>query len=178
VGWLIVQVATQTLPFFEIPNWAMRLVILLVVLGFPIALIIAWAFELTPEGLKRTETAPIASSRESRSRAWIYVVIAGAALSVGLFFVGRYTARSTSADVDGRSSATSLREKSVAVLPFENLSEDKGNAYFVDGMQDEVITRLAKIGELRVISRSSTQRYKTQRTNWRRSHASSASPTW
>jgi TolB-like protein/Tfp pilus assembly protein PilF len=165
VGWLVVQVATQTFPFFEVPNWSVRLVILLVVIGFPIALIIAWAFELTPAGLKRTESTDEPSRTTASSRTWIYVVIAGAALSIGLFFVGRYTATSTRDRADERRDTGSLPEKSVAVLPFENLSDDKANAYFVDGMQDEVITRLAKIGELRVISRSSVQRYKTQRTN-------------
>ncbi|MEY2584987.1 MAG: hypothetical protein QOD80_1013 [Verrucomicrobiota bacterium] len=164
VGWLVVQIATQTFPFFDVPNWAVRLVILLVAIGFPIGLVIAWAFELTPEGLKRTESVPAAPQKESRSRAWIYVVMAGAGLSIGLFFAGRYTARITSTGEDGRRAA-SLPGKSIAVLPFENLSEDKANSYFVDGMQDEVITRLAKISELRVISRTSTQRYKTQRSN-------------
>ena len=91
VAWLLMQVASQIFPFFEIPNWIVRLVILLLVIGFPIALIIAWAFEVTPEGIKRTEAADAAGLR-SRGGAWIYVVLIGAALSVGLFFVGRYTA--------------------------------------------------------------------------------------
>ena len=95
VGWLLVQVATQVFPFFEIPNWAVRLVVLAVVIGFPVALVIAWAFELTPQGLKRTEDVdPAASARQPRKHAWIFVVIVGALLSVGMFFVGRYTARS------------------------------------------------------------------------------------
>src|SRR5438552_6109434 len=94
VGWLFVQVATQVFPFFEIPNWAVRLIVLMIVLGFPIALVIAWAFELTPEGLKRTEDADRApAARKPREHAWILVVIIGAALSVSLFFVGRYTAK-------------------------------------------------------------------------------------
>ena len=91
VAWLLMQVASQIFPFFEIPNWIVRLVILLLVIGFPVALIIAWAFEVTPEGIKRTEAADAAGQR-SRGVAWIYVVLIGAALSVGLFFVGRYTA--------------------------------------------------------------------------------------
>jgi TolB-like protein/predicted Zn-dependent protease len=173
VGWLLVQIATQTFPFFEVPNWAVRLVILLVMIGFPIALIIAWAFELTPEGLKRTESdgdIAVASRKQDGGKGWIHVVIAGVALSAGLFFLGRYSANRATGTEDGRRSAMSLPdtaviEKSVAVLPFDNLSEDKANAYFVDGMQDEVITRLAKIAELRVISRTSTQRYKTRSTN-------------
>src|SRR5881628_2091779 len=88
VGWLLVQVATQVFPFLEIPNWVVRLVIALVMIGFPIALVIAWAFEATPEGLKRTEDVDLAAQGRRKSHAWIYVVIIGALLSVGLFFVG------------------------------------------------------------------------------------------
>src|SRR3954462_670968 len=90
VGWLLVQIATQVFPFFEIPNWAVRLVVLVIILGFPIALVIAWAFELTPEGLKRTEAANITAQTHSKSHGWIYVVIVSALLSVGLFMLGRY----------------------------------------------------------------------------------------
>src|SRR5438270_3374339 len=90
VGWLLVQVATQVFPFFEIPNWAVRLVVLLIIVGFPIALVIAWAFEATPEGIQRTEDVDLATApRQSRKHAWIYVVVIGAALSIGLFFLGR-----------------------------------------------------------------------------------------
>jgi TolB-like protein/Tfp pilus assembly protein PilF len=163
VGWLIVQVATQTFPFFDVPNWSVRLVILLVVIGFPIALIIAWAFELTPAGLKRTEATGEPTPPAKSSRAWIYVVIAGAALSVGLFYVGRYTATST--NDDGRRRAASLPEKSIAVLPFASLSEDKANSYFADGIQDEILTRLSKIAELKVISRTSTQQFQSKPGN-------------
>src|SRR5438132_1115277 len=92
VGWLVVQIATQVFPFLEIPNWIVRLVIVLVAIGFPIALVIAWAFELTPEGLKRTEVADAAIAPRSSHRAWIYVVVIGGVLSIGLFFLGRYTA--------------------------------------------------------------------------------------
>src|SRR4051812_17532519 len=143
VGWLLVQIATQTFPFFEVPNWAVRLVILLVVNGFPVALIIAWAFELTPEGLKRTESD--APRKHASGKAWIYVVIAGVGLSVGLFFLGRYTAVAIRGTDGGRRSAVSLpdtvvAEKSIAVLPFASLSEDKANAYFSDGIQDEILT--------------------------------------
>lgn len=92
VGWLLIQVGTQVFPFFEVPNWGVRLIVLLIVVGFPIALILAWAFELTPEGIKRTEDADLVTSRVSRKQRWIYVVIIAGALSVGLFFLGRYTA--------------------------------------------------------------------------------------
>src|SRR2546421_10674076 len=90
VGWLLVQVATPVFPFFEIPNWAVRLIVLLIGIGFPIALVIAWAFELTPEGLKRTEDINLATQTRPKSRAWIFIVIIGALLSVGLFMLGRY----------------------------------------------------------------------------------------
>src|SRR4249920_3393209 len=121
VGWLLVQVATQVFPFFEIPNWAIRLVVLAIVIGFPIALIIAWAFELTPEGLKRTEDVDPATDKRRRSHTWIYVVVIGAVFSIGLFFVGRYTARSPNA-ARTEAAGSSIPQKSIAVLPFENLS--------------------------------------------------------
>ena len=92
VGWLLIQVATQVFPFFEIPNWGVRLIVLFIVIGFPVALVLAWAFELTPEGIKRTESAEELPKKAPRSRAWIYVVVIAGAISVGLFFIGRYTA--------------------------------------------------------------------------------------
>src|SRR5437870_13310541 len=90
IGWLLIQVATQVFPFFEVPNWGVRLVVLLIVVGFPIALIIAWAFELTPEGIKRTEEADRTYPGRSRGRAWIYIVISAGLLSAGLFFFCSY----------------------------------------------------------------------------------------
>ena len=167
VGWLIAQVATQIFPFLEIPNWAIRLVVLLIVIGFPIALIIAWAFELTPEGIKRTEDVdPAALARQPRKHAWIVVVIVGAALSVALFFFGRYSAQTPRQDTSAaRTDATrvsTVPQKSIAVLPFENLSDDKGAAYFADGIQDEILTKLASIADLKVISRTSTAKYKSK----------------
>src|SRR4029079_6956810 len=161
VGWLLVQVATQVFPFFEIPNWAVRLVVLAIVIGFPIALTIAWAFELTPQGLKRTEDVDVAAQGSRKSHAWIYVVIVGAALSIGLICIGRYTAFTPE---EGRRPATAgfLPQKSIAVLPFENLSDDKSAAYFAEGIQDEILTKLATIADLKVISRTSTARYKSK----------------
>src|SRR5437773_12048796 len=95
VGWLLVQVATQVFPFLEIPNWVVRLVIALVAIGFPIALVIAWAFEITPQGIERTEVADtMQAAAGQKKHAWIYVVVIGAAISIALFFVGRYTAGS------------------------------------------------------------------------------------
>ena len=161
VGWLLVQIATQVFPFLEIPTWIVRLVIVLVAAGFPIALVIAWAFELTPEGIKRTEDIDLAASaRQPRKYTWIFVVVVGAALSVGLFFIGRYTGRTTAS-----AAGTELPAKSIAVLPFESLSEEKGNAYFAEGIQDEILTRLAKVADLKVISRTSTQHFKSAPDN-------------
>src|SRR3989441_7884679 len=160
VGWLLVQVATQVFPFLEIPNWVVRLVIALVVIGFPIALVIAWAFEATPEGIKRTAVAdamPVSAATRRKKHAWIYVVVIAAAISVTLFFLGRYTAGNKSV----ASVPNELPAKSIAVLPFDNLSRDPDNAYFAEGVQDEILTRLAKVADLKVISRTSTQRFKS-----------------
>ena len=166
MAWLLTQIATQVFPFFEIPNWAVRLVVLAMIAGFPIALIIAWAFELTPEGIKRTEDAD-ATKKQSRGRAWIYVAIVGAVLSLGLFILGRYTAsRSNSAEAERSPAiADSAPAKSIAILPFENLSDDKANAYFAEGVKDEILTKLAAIRDLKVISRTSTAKYQSKPDN-------------
>jgi len=156
VGWLLIQAATQVFPFFEIPNWVVRLVVLVIIVGFPIALIIAWAFELTPEGLKRTEFADKLPKKSSRNRVWLYVVVLAGTISASLFFLGRYTAPTKLAG------STNAAAKSIAVLPFANLSEDKANAYFAEGIQEEILTRLAKIADLKVIARTSTQQYQSK----------------
>jgi TolB-like protein/Tfp pilus assembly protein PilF len=156
VAWVLMQAASQIFPFFEIPNWAVRLVVLLLIMGFPVALIFAWAFELTPEGLKRTEVADELPRKSERKRAWIYVVIIAGAVAASLFFFGRYTSSKQGAE---------MSEKSIAVLPFENWSEDKANAYFTEGVQDEILTRLSKIADLKVTSRTSTQHYKSAPEN-------------
>src|SRR6476659_2927111 len=160
IAWLLMQVASQIFPFFEIPNWIVRLVILLLIIGFPIALIIAWAFEVTSEGIKRTETADAAGLR-SHGGAWIYVVLIGAALSVGLFFVGRYTAgHATPRQTE---SATAIPGKSVAVLPLVNESGDPKDEYFSDGLSEELIAALGQIRNLKVIGRSSSFRFKDRK---------------
>ncbi len=162
VAWLLIQAATQTFPFFEIPNWATRLVILLLIFGFPIALIIAWAFELTPEGIKRSEeVSPNESITHRTGRKLLVVTAASAAVAAAL--LTHQVTRSSTAPTSRHTPADS--EKSIAVLPFASLSEDKANAYFADGIQDEILTRLAKIGELKVISRTSTQQYQSKPGN-------------
>jgi TolB-like protein/cytochrome c-type biogenesis protein CcmH/NrfG len=160
VAWLLMQVASQIFPFFEIPNWVVRLVVLLLVIGFPIALIIAWAFEATPEGIKRTEAADAAGQR-SRGGAWIYIVLIGAALSIGLFFVGRYTAGN--ATPRQSEAATAVPGKSIAVLPLINESGDPKDEYFSDGLSEELIAALAQISGLKVIGRSSSFRFKDRK---------------
>jgi TolB-like protein/Tfp pilus assembly protein PilF len=163
VGWLLVQITTQVFPIFEIPNWALRLIVLVIIIGFPIALVIAWAFELTPEGLKRTEDVDVAPEKRGKSHTWIYVVAVGAAISIALFILGRHIASNTArAARTEAATGSSIPQKSIAVLPFENLSDDKNAAYFADGIQDEILTKLASIADLKVISRTSTAKYKSK----------------
>jgi TolB-like protein len=163
VGWLIVQIATQVFPFFEIPNWAVRFVVLIIIVGFPVALVIAWAFESTPGGIKRTVVADAARER-SRGKAWIYIVIVGALLSVGLFFLGRYTAGNATPRHDVTPARTETAKatapKSIAVLPLLNESGDPKDEYFSDGLSEELIAALAQISGLKVIGRSSSFRFK------------------
>jgi adenylate cyclase len=153
IAWLLMQIATQVFPFLEIPNWAIRLVIMLLALGFPVALIIAWAFEATPEGIKRTEAADAAGER-SRGGAWIYILLIAAALSVALFFFGRYTASRKQTE------SPQLPAKSIAVLPFVNMSADKNDEYLSDGISEELITALSKITGLQVKARTSSFAFK------------------
>src|SRR5437773_849958 len=146
VAWLLIQIATNVFPFFEIANWAVRLVVLLVVIGFPIALMIEWAFESTPEGIKRTAVAD-AAREHSRGKAWIYMVIVGAFLSIGVFFLGRYTAGNATPRHDASpartEAATATPQKSIAVLPLLNESGDPHDEYFSDGLSEELIAALA-----------------------------------
>jgi TolB-like protein/Tfp pilus assembly protein PilF len=159
---LLIQGATQVFPFFEIPNWAIRLVVLLLIIGFPVALILAWAFELTPEGIKRAEDVDLSKSITRRTgRKLDFLIIAILLLVIGVFAYQRFG--------PGQKALitvpSAIPEKSIAVLPFENRSEDKANAYFADGIQDEILTRLSKIADLKVISRTSTQHYKSAPEN-------------
>lgn len=162
VAWLVIQVCSTVLPTFHAPEWAVQTLVVLVALGFPIALVIAWAFEATPEGIKRTEDVDHSeASRAPTKHAWIYVVLIGAAISVGLFFMGRYTAANKSLTT----TPNDLSAKSIAVLPFDNLSRDPDNAFFAEGVQDEILTRLAKVADLKVIARTSTAKFKSSPEN-------------
>ena len=162
VAWLLMQVASQIFPFFEIPNWAVRLVVLLLIIGFPVALILAWAFELTPEGIKRAEDVDLTKSttrRTSHKLLWMTAVVA--ILAAALFVGGRLNLFQSKP----RTTTGIASDKSIAVLPFDNLSRDPDNAYFAEGIQDEILTRLAKIADLKVISRTSTQHFKSSPDN-------------
>jgi TolB-like protein/Tfp pilus assembly protein PilF len=159
VGWLLVQVTTQVFPIFEIPNWALRLIVLAIIIGFPIALVIAWVFELTPEGIKHTEDVDLSDKRSSKNRTWIYVTLIGAALSIALFFVGRLSAPISSA------SPTGLSEKSIAVLPFENQNRDPDTDYLCDGIPESIINSLSELPKLKVMSRNSVFHYKGKQTD-------------
>ena len=153
-GWALAQGIAQVFPVFDVPNWVVRLIVALIIVGFPIALIFAWALEITPEGVKRAEEADaMPPSARPTNRTWIYIVVIGAVVSLALFFLGRYTAgdRTTARDDN----------KSIAVLPFESLSQDKNDAYFADGVQDQILTNLAKVSDLKVISHTSVRQYKT-----------------
>jgi TolB-like protein/Tfp pilus assembly protein PilF len=149
----IIQLASATFPAWELPNWALRLVILLLLVGFPIALILAWAFDITAQGIRATPD--IAAPRTRRRRNVIVLVATGAIISAaaGFFLLPRVAAHKV--------------DKSIAVLPFENLSDEKENAYFADGIQDDVLTNLSKISDLRVISRTSVMQYRSRPTNVR-----------
>jgi len=155
VAWLLMQVASQIFPFFEIPNWAVRLVVLLLVIGFPVAVILAWAFELTPEGIKRAEDVDVSKSvRRKTGRKLDFFIIAVLLVVIGIMLFQRLHPNVSPA-------VSSALEKSIAVLPFDNLSRDPDNAYFSDGIQDEILTKLASVGDLKVISRKSTAKYKS-----------------
>lgn len=143
----IIQLASAAFPAWELPNWALRMVIVLLLIGFPIALIFAWAFDVTPEGIQRTSRTDIARPSHRRRNIAILVVV-GLLISAlaGFFLLPRASARKV--------------DKSVAVLPFENLSDDRENAYFADGIQDDILTNLSKIGDLKVVSRTSVMSYR------------------
>jgi TolB-like protein/Tfp pilus assembly protein PilF len=153
VGWLVMQIAATVIPALHLSDAITSAVVLLVILGFPIALILAWAFELTPEGIKRTDQ--IETGQRSRNRTWIYILIVAGAISVSLFFFGHYTSSQQSRGAE-------LPEKSIAVLPFVNMSSDQENAYFVDGLTEEILNRLTQINALKVPGRTSSFVFKNQ----------------
>ena len=167
VAWLLIQAASILFPTFEAPPWVMKVFVTAVILGFPVALILAWAFELTPEGLRRAEeVAPQESKTRKPGLKWTAVIVTAAMLAAALLaFQFVRTRRSPAIESPKQTASTATLDKSVAVLPFENLSSDKENAFFAQGIQDEIITTLSKISGLRVISRTSTAHYNSAPEN-------------
>ncbi len=170
VGWLLIQAASILLPTFEAPPWGMKVLVLVIVLGFPAALIFSWAFEITPEGIKlESEIEPSKSMTRRTGRKIVAVTIALAVVAAGLFVYQLVRSKSTSTPRQdasaARTEAATVPNKSIAVLPFDNLSRDPDNAYFCEGVQDEILTRLAKVADLKVISRTSTQHFKSTPDN-------------
>jgi len=169
VGWLVIQVVTQVFPVFHLPDWTSKFVVLLIVIGFPVVVVLAWAFEITSEGIRLTAPAGSPAAREAHATRAIgrklnALITAVLALAVALLlantFVWHKGMRGAAAVAQPMVAA-----KSIAVLPFDNLSQDKDNAYFADGMQDLILTKLADIGDLKVISRTSTMKYKARPDN-------------
>ena len=160
VAWLLIQVATQVFPFFDIPNWVVQLVVLLAIVGFPVSLVCAWAFELTPEGIKREgEIERRIPRKTGRKLTGVIVIVAALAAGVTVF---RYLQSEEGGEpAEPPPLAVAIASKSIAVLPFENLSEEKANAFFAEGMQGEILTHLAQIADLKVISRTSVMPYKS-----------------
>jgi len=167
VSWLLIQAASILFPTYEAPSWVMKVFIAMLLLGFPVALILAWAFELTPEGIKRAEDVLANESITPRTgRKLVGITIALAIVAAGLLLFQFTRSHSSSSAANPSVAATStIPEKSIAVLPFQNRSRDPDNAYFADGIQDEILTRLSKIADLKVISRTSTQHYKSAPEN-------------
>lgn len=167
VSWLLIQVATQVSPYFAVPNWTVRVLILLLVVCFPVALAFAWAYELTPEGLKRTQDVPEHKSiRHYTGRKLLAITSVLAAIAVGWLLIRSAGLRAILEESGDAASAArditaNIPEKSVAVLPFANLSAAPDNAFFADGVQDEILARLARLADLKVISRTSVQAYKS-----------------
>src|SRR4030095_426032 len=160
VAWFLTQLTTQVFPFFEIPNSAVRFVVIALAVGFPIAMLLSWVYEFTPEGVVRTEDLDPVEARSAQrltGRVLDFVIIGVLLLVIAMLIVGQLPVY--------RQTGESISQKSIAVLPFESLSEDKANAYFADGIQDEILTRLSKIADLKVISRTSTQHYKSTPEN-------------
>src|SRR4029077_9844702 len=159
VAWFLTQLTTQVFPFFEIPNSAVRFVVIALAVGFPIAMLLSWVYEFTPEGIVRTEDLdPVHARSVQRATGRIldFIIIGVLLLVIAMLIIGHPFYRGTD---------ETISQKSIAVLPFENRSEEKANAYFAEGIQDEILTRLSKIADLKVISRTSTQHYKSAPEN-------------
>jgi TolB-like protein/Tfp pilus assembly protein PilF len=165
-AWLLVQIATQVFPFFHIAEWVVRWIVVAAAIGFPFAITFSWFYEWTPHGIQRErEIAPNESITRQTGKKLDRWIIAILVVAVVLLLTDKLVLRRDEKPADVASVAAAIPGRSVAVLPFENLSEDKANAYFAEGIQDEILTRLSKIADLKVISRTSTQHYKSAPEN-------------
>lgn len=169
-AWLATQVAATVLPAFHAPEFVLPVLIVLLAIGFPIALVLAWAFDVTPSGLEKTMAV---QSHANRRRGWL---LGASGLVIACLALGSYwwLRKPGKANATAASAAAPTNEKSIAVLPFENRSEDKANAYFADGIQDEILTRLSKIADLKVISAHRRSITKACPRIFRKSQGSSA----
>src|SRR6184192_2710778 len=149
----IIQIGSAVFPAWDLPNWTLRLVVVLLLLGFPIALILAWAYDVTPQGIRATPTTSAPGAHRRRNLVMLIATGVVVSAAVGFFLLPRASAHKI--------------DKSIAVLPFENLSDEKENAYFADGIQDDIMTNLSKIGDLKVISRTSVMPYRGKTQNLR-----------
>ena len=167
VAWVIVEVASATFEGFGIPDWAFRFVTLMVLLGFPIAIILAWAFDVTPEGIKVTksvDSTPV-SKKQQRKQNWMAYAMGAAVPTVifgilALYFFFQAKPAEETFSSSNSQLPSSIEDKSIAVLPLVNMSPDPDNAFFADGVQEEILTNLAKVHDLLVIGRTSTLRYR------------------
>jgi TolB-like protein/Tfp pilus assembly protein PilF len=164
VGWLLIEVASVVLPTFEAPEWVMKVLTFLVILGFPLTLVIAWAFELTPEGIKREQSADRAESiTQKTSRKLDHAIIGLLVLAVVFLVVDNYVLEPEGAEVTAEQIPAAqpiAQNKSIAVLPFANRSANEADAFFVDGVHDDILSHISKIAALKVISRTSVMRYR------------------
>src|SRR5450755_2343165 len=166
-GWLLVQVVTQVFPIFEVSTLVQRIIVLAIVAGFPLALILSWLFDITSQGIVRTGMLPASGEAPAMRRERLGIdrklnYVLGALLLVAIAYFAAERVGLINGSRKTSLAVTTIPEKSIAVLPFENLSSDKENAYFADGIQDEILTKLASIADLKVISRTSTAKYKSK----------------
>jgi TolB-like protein len=166
VAWLVIQIASTVLPTFHVPEWVLQALTVIVALGFPVALVLAWAFDVTPSGVEKTAEGAGTVAARNRRTVWL---LAGVGLLISALAVGGYWIWHPwgTAPAGGATTAAALPQtmKSIAILPFENLSEEKANAYFAEGVQNEILTRLATVHDLKVISRTSTAKYQSKPDN-------------
>jgi TolB-like protein len=170
VAWLLIQAASILFPTFEAPPWVMKVLVVVIVLGFPAALILSWAFEITPEGIKREseiESDKSITHHTGRKIVALTIILGVAAAGLLAFQLLRLKSPSPAAALPSTESNTAvdIPSKSIAVLPFDNLSDDKANAYFAEGVKDEILTKLAAVRDLKVISRTSTAKYQSKPDN-------------